>query len=191
MRLNTVVIVHRGRMLGEALSTALSAFPSIRPVAVVTSAAAAREVREWVDAVALDAGIPGAGNLAQELRRRGSRVVFLGASPDEHEAAAVPMDSAVAELAAALVPAAAMTPSARNATHRLTRREKEILDLVARGLAAKQVAAQLGISPKTVEQHKTRIFAKLGVRNQTAAVSVMLGGVDRAGLFAATGTPAA
>jgi DNA-binding CsgD family transcriptional regulator len=85
-----------------------------------------------------------------------------------------------------------MTPSARNATHRLTRREKEILDLVARGLAAKQVATQLGISPKTVEQHKTRIFAKLGVRNQTAAVSVLLGGVDRPGLFAhATGTPAA
>jgi DNA-binding CsgD family transcriptional regulator len=32
------------------------------------------------------------------------------------------------------------------------------------------VARHLGISPKTVEVHKTRIFAKLGVPNQAAAV---------------------
>jgi DNA-binding NarL/FixJ family response regulator len=41
---------------------------------------------------------------------------------------------------------------------------------VARGLAAKQVARQLRISPKTVERHKTRIFTKLRVPNQAAAV---------------------
>ncbi|MGH2806420.1 MAG: response regulator transcription factor [Actinomycetota bacterium] len=191
MRLNTVVIVHRGRMLGEALSAALSAYPGIRPLAVVTSAERARQIQDRVDAVALDAGIPGASKLATELRRRGIRVVFLGASPDEEEAAAVPADAAVADLAAALVPSAAMTPAA-SAAHRLTRREREILDLVARGLAAKQVASHLGISPKTVEQHKTRIFAKLGVRNQTAAVSILLGGHERPRPFAlANGTPAA
>ena len=48
-------------------------------------------------------------------------------------------------------------------------REQEILRLVARGRSGKQVARQLGISPKTVERHKTRIFAKLGVPNQAAA----------------------
>jgi DNA-binding NarL/FixJ family response regulator len=57
----------------------------------------------------------------------------------------------------------------------LTRREGEILALVARGLAAKQVARHLGISAKTVEQHKSNIFSKLGVANQTAAVSLVLG----------------
>jgi len=45
---------------------------------------------------------------------------------------------------------------------------------VARGFAGKQVASHLGISPKTVERHKTRIFAKLKVPNQAAAVSVVL-----------------
>jgi DNA-binding CsgD family transcriptional regulator len=55
---------------------------------------------------------------------------------------------------------------------RLTAREEQILRLVSRGLAGKQVARQLGISPKTVERHKTRIFAKLGVANQAAAVNV-------------------
>jgi DNA-binding CsgD family transcriptional regulator len=45
----------------------------------------------------------------------------------------------------------------------------EILSLIARGLSGKQVARHLGISRKTIEHHKTRIFAKLGVPNQTAA----------------------
>ncbi len=40
-------------------------------------------------------------------------------------------------------------------------------------MAAKQVARYLHISPKTVEQHKTRIFSKLGVPNQAAAVSIV------------------
>jgi DNA-binding NarL/FixJ family response regulator len=58
----------------------------------------------------------------------------------------------------------------------LTERQREILALVAQGLAGKQVARHLGISPKTVERHKTRIFARLGVPNQTAAVSLALTG---------------
>ena len=41
---------------------------------------------------------------------------------------------------------------------------------MAEGFAAKQVARHLGISPKTVERHKTRIYAKLGAPNQAAAV---------------------
>jgi protein AroM len=57
----------------------------------------------------------------------------------------------------------------------LTPRERDVLSLVARGFAGKQVARHLGISPKTVEQHKTRIFSKLGVPNQAAAVSVAMG----------------
>lgn len=48
---------------------------------------------------------------------------------------------------------------------RLTAREREVLDHAARGLHAKEIAAALGISPRTVEVHKTRIMEKLGVRN--------------------------
>jgi FixJ family two-component response regulator len=47
----------------------------------------------------------------------------------------------------------------------LTPREQEVLREAARGLHAKEIAATLGISPRTVEVHKTRIMAKLGVRN--------------------------
>jgi FixJ family two-component response regulator len=48
---------------------------------------------------------------------------------------------------------------------RLTPREQEVLDRAAHGLHAKEIASALGISPRTVEVHKTHIMAKLGVRN--------------------------
>ena len=48
---------------------------------------------------------------------------------------------------------------------RLTLREREVLDVAAKGLHAKEIAAALGISARTVEVHKTRIMEKLEVRN--------------------------
>lgn len=48
---------------------------------------------------------------------------------------------------------------------RLTTRERDVLEHAARGLHAKEIAAALGISPRTVEVHKTRIMEKLDVRN--------------------------
>lgn len=48
---------------------------------------------------------------------------------------------------------------------RLTSREREVLEHAARGLHAKEIAAALGISSRTVEVHKTRIMEKLEVRN--------------------------
>ena len=48
---------------------------------------------------------------------------------------------------------------------RLTPREREVLKHAAHGLHAKEIGAALGISPRTVEVHKTRIMEKLGVRN--------------------------
>ncbi len=47
----------------------------------------------------------------------------------------------------------------------LTEREREVLEHAAKGLHAKEIAALLHISPRTVEVHKTRIMEKLGVRN--------------------------
>jgi hypothetical protein len=44
-------------------------------------------------------------------------------------------------------------------------RERDVLEQAARGLHAKEIAVALGISPRTVEIHKTHIMEKLGVRN--------------------------
>jgi DNA-binding NarL/FixJ family response regulator len=48
---------------------------------------------------------------------------------------------------------------------RLTSREAEVLQLIAEGQANKQVAAELGISVKTVEKHRQRLMEKLGIHD--------------------------
>jgi DNA-binding CsgD family transcriptional regulator len=51
----------------------------------------------------------------------------------------------------------------------LTSREQEITTLVAIGLTNRQIADRLYLSPRTVEAHLTRVFAKLNVTTRTAA----------------------
>ena len=52
----------------------------------------------------------------------------------------------------------------------LTDRESEVLSLLAKGLANKQIAVALGISEHTVKFHVSSIYAKLNVTNRTEAV---------------------
>ena len=52
----------------------------------------------------------------------------------------------------------------------LTDRESEVLGLVAKGLANKQIAVALGISEHTVKFHVSSIYSKLNVANRTEAV---------------------
>jgi DNA-binding CsgD family transcriptional regulator len=52
----------------------------------------------------------------------------------------------------------------------LTRREAEVMRLVALGRANADVAATLSVSPRTVEKHLQNIFEKLGARSRTQAV---------------------
>jgi DNA-binding NarL/FixJ family response regulator len=47
----------------------------------------------------------------------------------------------------------------------LSEREREVVRLVVRGLLSKQIAAELGLSPRTVEKHRARICAKLGMHD--------------------------
>ena len=47
----------------------------------------------------------------------------------------------------------------------LSARERQVHDLVVAGLDNRDVGARLGISPRTVEVHKSRVMSKLGVRN--------------------------
>ncbi len=54
----------------------------------------------------------------------------------------------------------------------LTPREHDILRAMVDGLAAKAIAVRLGVALKTVENHKIRVFDKLGVRTQAQAVTM-------------------
>lgn len=69
-------------------------------------------------------------------------------------------------------PRAAQSPSAA-----LTTREQEVLRLIARGAANKQIAAELGITVATVERHVTNLYRKLGAggRADAAMAAVAMG----------------
>lgn len=68
--------------------------------------------------------------------------------------------------------------SRRSATHAratsvadmTTAREREILELLARGLPAREIARRLGISERTVNAHVGHIYRRLGVRNKVDAI---------------------
>ncbi len=59
----------------------------------------------------------------------------------------------------------------RLAEPEITRREREILTLVTRGNANKEIAANLGISEDTVKQHVSRILMKLKVNDRAQATA--------------------
>jgi len=65
---------------------------------------------------------------------------------------------------------------AKPAQYSLTARELEVLELLAEGMANKEIANQLVVSEATIKTHLVHIFTKLGVDTRTAAVAAA---VDR------------
>jgi ATP/maltotriose-dependent transcriptional regulator MalT len=54
----------------------------------------------------------------------------------------------------------------------ITRRELEILELIARGLSNREISQQLFVSENTVKTHSSRLFDKLSARRRTQAVQI-------------------
>jgi FixJ family two-component response regulator len=57
----------------------------------------------------------------------------------------------------------------------LTARERQVMELVAKGCHNREIAVTLGISPRTVEVHKSRVMEKLQVANIPELVRIVLG----------------
>lgn len=57
---------------------------------------------------------------------------------------------------------------------RLSLREVEVLEMVARGLTNNQIAEELGVTVHGVKFHLAAVYRKLGVSNRTAAAGVYL-----------------
>ncbi|RUW66238.1 MULTISPECIES: helix-turn-helix transcriptional regulator [unclassified Mesorhizobium] len=89
-----------------------------------------------------------------ELEFDAARTVFagLGAAPD-------------------LARVAALTRPTSLPSHGLTRREIEVLGLVATGKTNRTIATDLGLSEKTVDRHLSNIFDKLAVNSRAAATA--------------------
>ena len=66
---------------------------------------------------------------------------------------------------------AAARPRASAPEHDLTRREVEVLTLIARGLSNKEIASQLFLTEATVKTHVNHIFGKTGSRTRAQAVA--------------------
>lgn len=56
----------------------------------------------------------------------------------------------------------------------LTTREQQVLELVAQGLSAKEVAQEIDIAPRTVERHIENVRLKTRARNRTHMVTLAL-----------------
>ncbi len=75
------------------------------------------------------------------------------------------------------VPAAANPPSlirdeSKKQDLGITRRELEILELIAQGMSNREIAEKLFVSENTVKTHASRVFDKLGAKRRTQAVQL-------------------
>lgn len=69
----------------------------------------------------------------------------------------------------------ALSAETRRRLDRLTPRERQVASLVCEGLPNKVIAAQLGISQKTVEVHRANVMSKTGAPSLGALIHLMLG----------------
>ncbi len=152
---------------------------------------------KWTGCVVADLKLPGKSGLElqSEIRARGSCLPFviITAHGDVTSARAAFQSEAVdfiekpfdeADLRAAIEKglerelgriehaAASNDEALKLAT--LTPREREVLNLVGKGLHAKEIARALAISPRTVEVHKANLMTKLGARNVAELVRFAL-----------------
>jgi DNA-binding NarL/FixJ family response regulator len=152
-----------------------------------------------LELVLLDLGLPGCAGLeafhAFHKTVRRARIVIVSATDDpacmrealdRGAAGYVPKTTPVPLIASALrhvfeggihVPARAIVAAPAMKPGRLTKRQAEVLGLIAEGLANRQIAARLGISEDTVKQHAHGAFLKLGIssRREAPAAAKRLG----------------
>jgi len=121
---------------------------------------------------------PGSSAVSAQALQAGIRAVLpSGLAADQLAAALQAVASGLvvlhpAEVQAALpVAAPAWRPLAELAEP-LTRREREVLQMLAAGLANKEIAARLGISDHTAKFHVAAILGKLGAATRTEAVAL-------------------
>lgn len=194
----TVVIQDRSRLFREGMQMLLSSVPHIRVVGTVPDAQTLVDACRATspDGVAFEAaGVPwDVGAVVDAVRSNSNMPVLVGTYPEEsrhlrviEKVSFVPRTTSSIGLVRALqgtainVALSSELPriGLRKVSERLTRRELQVLALIGAGLTTAQIADRLGIRPKTVEGRRQSLFAKLGVQNQSHAISVAM----REGLF--------
>jgi DNA-binding NarL/FixJ family response regulator len=78
-------------------------------------------------------------------------------------------ESAVRKAALTLL---AQADSAEKPAPRVTRRELEVLELIAEGLSTRDISRRLWVTEETVKTHVRRLLSKLGARTRAHAVAI-------------------
>jgi len=119
------------------------------------------------------------GAWSNEALRSGVRAILPADIPPDQLIAALQAASVglvvfhPADVSAALAAApAATSQSLAELAEPLTRREREVLQMLAAGLGNKEIAARLNISDHTAKFHVASILGKLGAATRTEAVSL-------------------
>jgi len=125
-----------------------------------------------------------AAAVLRSLERQNTVLLTSNAAFDLIRAGAhgvLPLDASAEQIGIALRAAAAGlgvffpdrldSPSASRAPSTLTAREKEVLRMIAEGLANKEIAWRLGISDHTVKFHVSALLGKLGAGSRAEAIS--------------------
>ena len=154
----------------------LSRIPGLAAEAAMT-----RAHHEHLDGSGYPLGVDGS-TLSRSDRLLAAAVAYRSALEPRPYRDALPPDAAVARLkdrvrnghldpdaVTAVISAAGHRTVAPALPAGLTRREAEILAMVARGLTNRQIAEALVLSEKTVRNHVERSYAKIGVGNRVGA----------------------
>ncbi len=122
--------------------------------------------------------------LLERLRAQGDEVRRLISQTEsvvaEHLAAQVELAAGPHGVAAAARTAEALLPASEGPVGALTRRELEVLALIADGQTNSQIAGRLVISESTAKSHVKRILRKLGAGNRVEAAAMYLRAQPRA-----------
>lgn len=125
-----------------------------------------------------------AAAVLQSLKRQNTVLLTANAALDLIRAGAhgvLPLDATADQIEIALRAAAAGlgvfspehldAPSAAHSSSTLTAREREVLRMIAEGLANKEIAWRLGISDHTVKFHVSALLGKLGAGSRAEAIT--------------------
>ena len=159
----TSCLAERRRADGEADPAAWSRAASAWAALRMPFPTAYARVRQAEASLARNRDVAAARGLLSESASVARR---LGAAPLEELAATVAAQAGMSlDQRAAAVP----RPRFERVELDLTRRELEVLALLARGCSNREISEEFVLSPRTVETHVQRIFMKLDVHNRTSA----------------------